>query len=94
MKTKLLLPFLALAALLAAGAAALTSTTTLKRIQTDPATGRAQAFFATTVTVDGATYAQPWKQYDFGIGATDKTVTVNGKTYTDAEVFEIGRAHV
>jgi hypothetical protein len=74
MKTKLLLPLLALAALLslsAADAPTVTVTDTIKIIQTAPATGTVQAFWEKATTVDGQTFTQPlvenvWKLADTG----------------------------
>lgn len=61
-------------------------TEALVRIQTDPASGRAQAFFEKTVTIDGVAYAQPWQEVSWDLGA-ERTVTVGDKTLTYAEVF-------
>jgi hypothetical protein len=64
-----------------------TVTESLVRIQCDPASGTAQAFFDKKVTVGDATYVSPgWTQVAWQIGS-DKTVTVGDKTLTYAEVF-------
>lgn len=62
------------------------ATTSLVRIQTDPASGSVQAFFENSTVVDGVTYSKPWEQVSWAIGA-EKTVTSGGKTYTYAEVL-------
>lgn len=64
-----------------------TVTESLVRIQCDPASGTAQAFFDKKVTVGDSTFTSPaWTQVSWQIGS-DKTVTVGEKTYTYAEVF-------
>lgn len=40
----------------------------LVRIQTDPPTGRVQAFFEKVVTVEGVEYRQPWQQVSWSLG--------------------------
>lgn len=77
---------LTLFAFLALGAADPVVTETLVRIQTDPASGIAQAYFEKTVTIDGIAYRQPWQEVSWALGA-DKSVTVGDKTLTYAEVF-------
>lgn len=70
---------------LAAVLAAQTVTESLQRIQSDPASNTAQAFFEKKITVSGQTYAQPWTSVQWDTTST-KTVTVSGKTMTYAEV--------
>lgn len=84
MKLRSLL-FLAVAGI-AVAASAPVITEALVRIQCDPASGQAQAFFEKTVTVDGQAFRQPWTSVSWATGS-DKTVTVDGKTYTYAEVM-------
>lgn len=71
---------------LAGAASAPTVTESLVRIQCDPAGGQVQAFFEKTVTIDGQSFRQPWTSVSWATGS-DKTVTVDGKTYTYAEVM-------
>lgn len=40
----------------------------LVRIQTDPPSGRVQAFFERTVTVEGVPYRQPWHEVSWSLG--------------------------
>ena len=93
MKTRIR-SFIFLACLLVAGIAlaqVVTTTEQLVRIQTDPATGRVQAFFEKSVTIEGVSYKQPWTEVSWAIGA-DKMVTVGEKTYTYAEVLAAAQA--
>lgn len=71
---------------LAGAASAPTVSESLVRIQCDPAGGQVQAFFEKTVTIDGQSFRQPWTSVSWATGS-DKTVTVDGKTYTYAEVM-------
>lgn len=82
---KKIILFLALVGL-AGAASAPTVTESLVRIQCDPASGQVQAFFEKTVTIDGQSFRQPWTSVSWATGS-DKTVTVDGKTYTYAEVM-------
>lgn len=84
MKLRSLL-FLAVAGI-AVAASAPVITEALVRVQCDPASGQAQAFFEKTVTIDGQSFRQPWTSVSWATGS-DKTVTVDGKTYTYAEVM-------
>jgi len=84
MKTRFAL-FLAVVGL-AAAASDPTVSESLVRIQCDPASGQVQAFFEKVVTVEGQSFRQPWTQVSWPTGS-DKTVTVDGKTYTYAEVM-------
>ncbi len=86
MKSRLIPALITVLAFLALGAGEPVVTEALVRIQTDPASGRAQAFFERTVTIDGVAYAQPWQEVSWDLGA-EKTVTVGEQTYTYAEVF-------
>jgi len=86
MKTRIIPAIITVLAFLALGAGEPVVSEALVRIQTDPATGRAQAFFEKTVTVDGIAYRQPWQEVSWELGAA-KSVTVGEKTYTYAEVF-------
>ncbi len=81
MKTKLLL-FVALSGL-ASAAVAPTVTDTLMRVQCDPASGAAQAFFQKTITVEGQSYAQPWETVQWATGS-ERTITYTyaGQQYT------------
>jgi len=85
---KLRLLFLLPLALFAA--AAPTVTETLVRIQTDVATGRAEAYYEKAVTVDGVTYRQPWTQYSWAIGGSEP-VTI---TLADGSTATTTRAHI
>lgn len=60
--------------------------TTLVRIQTDPATGRAQAFFEKTVTVEGVSFKAPWQQVEWPLQSADLSVTIDGVTLTAAQI--------
>jgi hypothetical protein len=62
-------------------------TTTLQRIQTDPQgeSPIATAFFEKKTTIDGQVFVSPWTTVQWPL-LSDKTVTVDGKTYTYAEV--------
>ena len=66
----------------------MTPTISLARIQTDPATGFATAFFETTYADDTGTVVarSPWVPVQWSLTATDKTVTVDGITLTDAQI--------
>lgn len=65
--------------------------TKLVRIQAeiDGETASVGAFFESGIVVDDQTYAQPWKSVSWGAGTGDKTVTVDGKTYTYAEATRV-----
>lgn len=91
MKSRIIPLILSVLAFLALGAAEPVVTEALVRIQTDPATGRAQAYFEKTVTIDGIAYAQPWQEVSWSLGA-EKTVTIGDKTLTYAEVFAAVKA--
>lgn len=81
MKSKLLL-FLALSALCSAAVAPVV-TDTLMRIQCDPDSGKAQAFFQKTITMDTQEYAQPWEEVQWTTGSTRTvTYTYGGQSYT------------
>lgn len=86
MKSRLIPAIITVLAFLALGAGEPVVTESLVRIQTDPASGRAQAFFEKTVTIDGVDYRQPWQEVSWELGA-EKTVIVGEHTYTYAEVF-------
>jgi len=62
-------------------------TTTLQRIQTDPQGEApiATAFFEKKTTIDGQVFVAPWTPVSWPL-KSDKTVTVDGLTYTYAEV--------
>lgn len=79
------------ACLLAGIAVAQTVTEQLVRIQTDPASGRVQAFFEKTVTVEGVAYRQPWQEVSWTLASnTPVQITLaNGSTAmtTRAAVF-------
>ena len=81
MKNKLLLAFLFI--VVAAFAAAPAITDALMRIQCDPASGSAQAFFQKTTIVDGQTFVSPWETVVWQVGST-RTITYsfNGQSYT------------
>lgn len=84
---KYLRPILLIAVLLVGTAFAQTITEQLVRIQTDPASGRVQAYFARTVEIGGTVSPlEGWREVSWSIGA-EKSVTVAGKTYTYSEVF-------
>lgn len=70
MKNTRILLLTALCSLLTllAFAQAVSSSTALVRIQTDPPAGRVQAFFERTVTVDGVAYRQPWQEVSWALG--------------------------
>lgn len=74
------------AAVLATTAFAQTPTESLKRIQAEVPTGDVQAFFEKSVTVGGTTFRQPWEPVWWNYSS--KTVTVDGKTMTYAEVMQ------
>lgn len=88
MKKSLLASFLILAALaLAADVAAPTTTTKLNRIITYPnvsADPVAVAYYETTVTVNGVTFASPEVSVSWRLADTEKavTITVDGKELT------------
>lgn len=86
MKTRIIPAIITVFAFLALGAGEPIVTEALIRIQTDPASGRAQAYFERTVTIDGIAYRQPWQEVSWELGAA-RSVTVGEKTYTYAEVF-------
>ena len=90
MKTLRLLCLLPFALLLLSAASAPTVTETLVRIQTDPATGRVQAYYEKSITVDGVTYRQPWTQYSWAIGGSEP-VTI---TLADGSTATTTRAHL
>lgn len=71
---------------LAVAAFAQTPSESLKRIQAEVPTGDVTAFFEKGVTIDGTYYGQPWQSVSWN--NSDKTVTVNGKTLTYAEVMQ------
>ncbi len=71
--------------LLAASAFSQTVTEVLVRIQSDPPQKTATAFFEKTIVVDGTTFQQPWQSVTWKADS-DKTVKVNGKTYTYSEI--------
>lgn len=84
MKIRSLIISIALVGLVGA-ASAPTVSESLVRIQCDPASGQVQAFFEKTVTIEGQSFRQPWTSVSWTTGS-DKTVTVDGKTYSYAEV--------
>lgn len=75
-----------LAAVLPITALAQTPSESLKRIQAEVASGDVTAFFEKGVTIDGTYYGQPWQSVSWN--NSTKTVTVNGKTMTYAEVMQ------
>jgi hypothetical protein len=62
-------------------------TTTLQRIQTDPQGEApiATAFFEQKTVIDGQVFVAPWTPVSWPL-RSEKTVTVDGNTYTYAEV--------
>jgi hypothetical protein len=93
--------FFALALVVGLGAASVTPTATFFRFQCDPqfaADGKissapVQAFWKSSVTVDGQTFQQPVQSVAWDAASTVKTVTIhvasnNGDvTLTDAEIL-------
>lgn len=76
----MLLPALAPRAL---AATAPVVTDALKRIQCDPASTQATAFFEKTTTVEGQQFVQPWEPVSWSVGST-RTITYSygGQSYT------------
>lgn len=89
MKTRIL-ALLFLAATLCAAASAPAWVATLVRIQADPASGNAQAYFSRTMEVAGVgTVVHPdgWQQVSWSLGG-NTTTTIGNVTLTDAQVFQ------
>ena len=89
MKNRILaLLFIALASIVGA-ASAPGWVSTLVRIQTDPATGTATAFFERTITIDGTVAKHPdgWQSVTWSLGG-NTTTTLDGITLTDAQVMQ------
>jgi hypothetical protein len=88
MKTRLL-AILFLAVSLAGAASAPTWTATLVRIQTDPSSGIATAYFERTVTVGDTVAKHPdgWQSVSWSLGG-NATTTLSGVTLTDAQVMQ------
>lgn len=60
--------------------------TKLARIQTDPPTGAATAFFTEKTTINGETFVSPsWKSVNWPL-TSQETVTLDGLTLSYAEV--------
>lgn len=57
----------------------------LQRIQWEIPADRAQAFFEKSTSVNGETFKSPWTEVSWQTGA-QKSVTVNGTTYTYAQI--------
>lgn len=87
MKTRLL-ALLFLAGSLCGAASAPVWVASLVRIQTDPASGVATAYFERTITVDGTVAKHPdgWQAVTWPLGG-NSTTTLNGITLTDAQVM-------
>lgn len=83
MKTKILIAIAAVSAALAASDPVVT--TKLVRIQCDPASNTSTGFFEQKTVIDNQTYTAPWTSVNWAIDST-RTVVVDGKTYTYAEV--------
>lgn len=60
--------------------------TTLARIQTDPASGVASAFFEEKTTINGQTFVSPWTSVGWSLADESKSVTVDGIALTYAQV--------
>lgn len=60
--------------------------TSLARIQTDPASGVASAFFEQKTTVDDQVFLSSWTQVSWSLTDEDKSVTVGNLTLTYAQV--------
>jgi hypothetical protein len=60
--------------------------TSLARIQTDPATGVAQAFFEQKTTFNGLEFQAPWTNVTWSLEDPDKFVEVDGIRLTYAQV--------
>jgi len=63
-----------------------TVTESLVRIQSEVTTGDVTAFFETSVTINGATYKQPWESVSWN--SSNTTVTVSGTTMTYGQVMQ------
>jgi len=62
--------------------------TTLARIQTDPASGVAQAFFEQKTTVGDQVFLSPWTSVSWSLADQDNSVTVDGIKLTYAQVSQ------
>lgn len=70
-------------ALLLLAASAPVVTDTLTRVQCDPASGVAKAFFEKKTVVENQTFVQPWEDVSWDVNSTrDITYTYEGKSYT------------
>ena len=85
MKNKLVIS-LVISALLAAFAVAQVASESLMRIQSEVQSGAVTAFFEKSIVIDGVTYRQPWQSVSWN--ASDKQVSVGGKTMTYGEVMQ------
>lgn len=88
MKTRIL-ALLLLAVSLCGAASAPVWTASLVRIQTDPASGIATAYFERTVVVGDTVAKHPdgWQAVSWPLGG-NSTTTLNGVTLTDAQVMQ------
>lgn len=62
--------------------------TILSRIQTDPTTGTATAFFESRTVADGIVFVSPWTNVSWPIAVEDQTVEVDGITLTYYQVSQ------
>lgn len=62
--------------------------TSLARIQTDPASGVAQAFFEQKTTVGDQVFLSPWTSVNWSLADADKFVEVDGLKLTYAQVSQ------
>jgi len=60
--------------------------TSLVRIQCDPASGTATAFFEKQTTVDGTVFLGAWTPVSWLLADTEQSVVVDGITLTYAQV--------
>jgi len=60
--------------------------TSLARIQTDPASGVASAFFEEKTTINGQTFVSPWTSASWQLADQSKSVTIDGIALTYAQV--------
>lgn len=62
--------------------------TSLARIQTDPASGVASAFFEEKTTINGQTFVSPWTSVGWSLTDSEKSVTVDGIELSYAQVSQ------
>lgn len=62
--------------------------TSLARIQTDPTSGAAQAFFEQKTTINDQVFLSPWTSVTWALADADKFVEVDGIKLSYAQVSQ------